>query len=83
MQPIVAWRAMQELLKDKEDTPQVFVMQHRRAEDVAGRVLTMLGLSPAGIVSPQGVQLSYQGMNLFVTVASKSNSFRVNAHREK
>ena len=26
MQPIVAWRAMQELLKDKEDTPQVFVI---------------------------------------------------------
>ena len=26
MQPIVAWRAMQELLKDKEDTSQVFVI---------------------------------------------------------
>jgi len=63
-----------------KDSLQEFVMQHRRAEVVVGQVLGKLGLNSTGLSAATGAKFEYQGMSLFVTVNTKSNSFRVNAH---
>ncbi len=65
-----------------KDSLREFVMQHRRADEVAAQVLTMLGLSPAGLSNSRGARFDYQGINLYVSVNKKSNSFRVSSSPE-
>ncbi|MCA9229866.1 MAG: hypothetical protein KDA57_04390 [Planctomycetales bacterium] len=74
--------AVEEAAFAAQDNQQEFAVKHRRVEDVAGQVLTALGLSPAGLSNPQGVRLDYQGLRLIVTVNTKANSFRASAHPE-
>ena len=67
------------VLKSLEDT-QDFFIKHLRANEMAQQILTMLGVSPATLSNPKGMQFDVQGMKMFMALNEKQNSLRIGAH---
>ncbi len=61
---------------------QEFPLAHRRATEMVGQVLTMLGLNPA-TMSPPKLRLELRNMNLFITANQQRNSLVVSANDDK
>ncbi len=59
-----------------------FVLQHVRAEQMAKQVLTMLGLSPSTLTTPEGKRYDLRGMKLFLSIKAKRNALLISTHPE-
>ncbi|NOY42640.1 MAG: hypothetical protein GXP26_12500 [Planctomycetes bacterium] len=59
-----------------------FVLQHVRAEQMAKQVLTMLGLSPSTLTTPEGMRYDLRGMKLFLSIKAKRNALLISTHPE-